>query len=143
MIVPDLNLKVLVIPPDSEKSRKGSDSPIAPDFLEWLSALELKAGAILSFPKEREAKGLSHYQKTDYASKVIVKIGKESGVVVAETGKAASAHDLRRSFGKRWATQVMPAVLMSMMRHENIQTTMQFYVNEVAGQAVDALYKMK
>jgi len=63
----------------------------------------------------------------------VVKIGRKAGVVVArdsETGKVkyASAHDLRRSFGTRWAKKVMPAVLQRLMRHADIATTMRYYV---------------
>jgi integrase len=43
--------------------------------------------------------------------------------------KYASAHDLRRCFGARWAKRVMPAVLQKLMRHESIETTMTYYVN--------------
>ena len=46
--------------------------------------------------------------------------------------KYASAHDLRRSFGERWAVRVMPHVLMVLMRHESIETTMRYYVGRNA-----------
>ena len=42
--------------------------------------------------------------------------------------KYATAHDLRRSFGTRWAKRVMPAVLQRLMRHAEIATTMKYYV---------------
>lgn len=42
--------------------------------------------------------------------------------------KYASAHDLHRSFGERWAARVMPQILMQLMRHEAIETTMRYYV---------------
>jgi hypothetical protein len=48
--------------------------------------------------------------------------------------KYASAHDFRRAFGDRWALRVMPPVLMQLMRHESIDTTMRFYV----GRSVEA-----
>jgi hypothetical protein len=35
--------------------------------------------------------------------------------------KYASAHDLRRAFGLRWSSRVMPAVLQQLMRHESIE----------------------
>jgi len=73
--------------------------------------------------------------------KIVSDIGKAAGVVVErtekpdpETGepteriKYASAHDLRRSFGTRWAKRVMPAILRTLMRHGSIQTTMAYYV---------------
>jgi hypothetical protein len=45
--------------------------------------------------------------------------------------KYASAHDLRRAFGLRWAARVMPQILMQLMRHEDISTTMKFYVGKL------------
>ena len=63
-------------------------------------------------------------------------IGKKAGVVVdKEAGKYATAHDLRRSFGTRWASKVKAATLQLLMRHEDIQTTMRYYV----GLEVDVL----
>lgn len=44
----------------------------------------------------------------------------------------ACAHDLRRSFGERWSTRVMPQVLRELMRHESIDTTMRCYVGRIA-----------
>jgi integrase len=49
--------------------------------------------------------------------------------------KHATAHDLRRAFGFRWALRVLPPVLMELMRHESIQTTQQFYIGRNAGVA--------
>ena len=43
--------------------------------------------------------------------------------------KYASAHDLRRSFGSRWAPKVKPATLQRLMRHASIETTMAYYVD--------------
>jgi integrase len=47
-------------------------------------------------------------------------------IVNMADGKFASTHDLRRSFGTRWSSKVMPAVLMQLMRHDSIETTMKF-----------------
>ena len=62
-----------------------------------------------------------------------VNTGATSGKV-----KFASAHDLRR-FGERWASRVMPQVLMELMRHESIETTMKFYVGRNAQTTADVL----
>ena len=58
------------------------------------------------------------------------------------TGKTkyASAHDLRRSFGDRWAKRVMPAVLQKLMRHESIETSMGFYVDLDTDELAEDLY---
>ena len=54
--------------------------------------------------------------------------------------KFASAHDLRRAFGFRWPTRVMPPILQQLMRHATIQTTMEYYVGRNAEAAADALW---
>jgi integrase len=56
------------------------------------------------------------------------------------TGKTASAHDLRRAFGQRWAARVMPAILQQLMRHEDISTTLKFYVGSEAETTADVLW---
>ena len=54
--------------------------------------------------------------------------------------KFATAHDLRRSFGTRWAKRVMPAVLQRLMRHAEIATTMKYYVTMDADSVADELW---
>jgi integrase len=74
--------------------------------------------------------------------KLVTLIGKKAGVVVnAAEGKTASAQDLRRTFGSRWAKQVMPAVLHKLMRHGSVQTTMQSYVDVDVDEMADELWK--
>jgi hypothetical protein len=52
---------------------------------------------------------------TKRASRYISAIGQQAGVVVNKAeGKFASAHDLRRSFGTRWASRVKPVTLRTM-----------------------------
>ena len=43
--------------------------------------------------------------------------------------KFATAHDLRRSFGSRWAKRVTLAILKRLMRHEDVKTTLKYYVD--------------
>jgi integrase len=87
-------------------------------------------------------------------SSLVSKIGKAAGVKVAtkttvdaKTGerveviKYASAHDLRRSFGERWATRIMPAVLQALMRHESIETTLRYYVGRNAQNTARVLWE--
>ncbi len=60
---------------------------------------------------------------------MISEIGERAGVVVnKEQGKFASCHDLRLSFGTRWASKVKPATLQLLMRHSSIETTLRYYV---------------
>ena len=65
-----------------------------------------------------------------HGSKIVCAIGEKAGVIVnREQEKFASAHDLRRAFGNRWASKVMPVVLQKLMRHESIETTLNYYVS--------------
>jgi len=70
------------------------------------------------------------------------RIGRRAGVVTSKADglKYAGCHDLRRGFGTRWAKRVMPAVLRKLMRHANVQTSMQFYVDLAAGDLARELY---
>ena len=94
---------------------------------------------------------------TKRVCRIVARIGKKAGVVVATaerrrkdkaTGKLvpvsvkkfASCHDLRRSFGTRWAKRVMPAVLQRLMRHAQISTTMKYYVTMDADSVADELW---
>lgn len=81
----------------------------------------------------------------DRAGHIISAIGKAARIKVntdLKTGdvKYASAHDLRRSFGERWAMRVMPQVLMQLMRHASITTTMRYYVGRNAQLTAEVLY---
>ena len=79
-------------------------------------------------------------------SKIIRAIGEAAGVKVASdpaTGKTkcASTHDLRRSFGERWAMRLQPLELMDLMRHESLNTTRRFYVGRNAQRTARALWE--
>ena len=76
------------------------------------------------------------------AGRVISAIGRRAGVVVnKQIDKFASAHDLRRAFGERWALRVMPVVLKDLMRHDSLDTTLKYYVGRDAETTADVLYK--
>jgi len=60
------------------------------------------------------------------ASRTIAVIGQKAGIVVDTRQKGeetvrkfASAHDLRRAFGQRWAGKVMPTVLIPLAGQES------------------------
>jgi integrase len=57
-----------------------------------------------------------------------------------DVNKTASAHDLRRAFGERWSSKLMPSQLMVVMRHESIDTTMKFYVGRNAERTAAILW---
>jgi len=73
--------------------------------------------------------------------RVISAIGQCAGVMVnTPKGKFASAHDLRRSFGTRWAAKVKPITLQLLMRHKHIETTLGYYVDQDADDVAEQLW---
>lgn len=127
----------------AEKGKKNRLLPMAPEFAEMLSAIPNSEQIEFVFAPKAQ-RGGSVIRRVDTVSSIIVEIGQKAGVKVNEKSKNktkyASAHDLRRSFGFRWAMRVMPPVLMQLMRHESIQTTQEFYVGRNAEAAADIVW---
>ena len=111
--------------------------PMACDFADWLQATP---------EGERQVQVFGLGCQSDWASKTVCRIGEAAGVVV-ERGtrkgephtKFASAHDYRRAFGLRWSKLVMPPVLMQLMCHKDLKTTMVFYVGRDLQDAAEQL----
>ena len=125
----------IVIPAETEKGGRDRRIPLTPDFAEFLESL----------PGERKGRVFKVSRSSEAVGQKISAIGKAAGVKVSEIGgkvKFASAHDLRRSFGTRWAKRLMPAQLMVLMRHENINTTMKFYVDLPASELAEELWSI-
>lgn len=129
----DMNSKhpMLWIPAELEKGNKDRLMPMAPEFAKLLEKTPTadRRGRVFRLPGLR----LDDQPRERWVSAIISRIGKAANVKVntnPKTGKVkyASAHDLRRSFGDRWARRVMPQVLKELMRHESIETTMKYYV---------------
>ncbi|HEY3394835.1 MAG TPA: site-specific integrase, partial [Lacipirellulaceae bacterium] len=145
---------MLRIPCEAQKGNRDTLLPITPEFATLLEGVP-----------ERERRGrVFKLLGTDgtllrgdrwAVGKLVSAIGEKAGVVVDERQKSkggklppteetvrkfASAHDLRRAFGQRWAAKVMPTVLRELMRHESIETTMKYYVGQNAEATADALW---
>jgi integrase len=130
----------LTIPIEHDKGHRERRMPLTPDFARFL----------LRTP---EAERTSHvfnpigeqgYRTVSepHLSRVVSAIGEAAKVVVdPRKGKFASAHDLRRSFGQRWAQRVMPQVLRELMRHESLETTMTYYVGVNAAATAEMLWR--
>jgi integrase len=132
---------MLRIPADLDKGNKDRLLPIAPEFAEFLLATPEADRTGPVFELKRRRVRYDGNMRLIHVSKVISTIGDKAGVKVnADTGKCASAHDLRRAFGQRWAARVMPQILMQLMRHEDISTTMKFYVGKEAEATADVLW---
>ena len=68
-----------------------------------------------------------------HVGKVVSRIGDEAEVYVTSSGKPASAHDLRRSFGQRLADSgVLLRDLQALMRHADFRTTEKYYLKDRA-----------
>jgi integrase len=125
---------------EAQKSGRDEILPMTPDFAHLLTATPEaeRVGPVFNLMDQRHGRRLEPHR----VGEIVVKIGKKAGVVVNKAeAKFASAHDLRRSFGSRWAKRVMPAVLKRLMRHSAIQTTMGYYVELDAGEVADQLWK--
>ena len=130
---------MFLIQDHAEKARKFRMLPMAPEFAEWLlKTPERDRIGFVFNPLPRMEPYHARLSK-EWVAKLISQIGKKANVVVSQ-GKYASVHDFRRAFGFRWAQRVMPVVLMEMMRHADIKTTMQFYVGRNAEAAADAAW---
>jgi integrase len=118
---------------DGQKSRKDEAWPMPPDLAAWLHKTPAKSriGLVAPLPIRNRAD----------LSKAVAKIGRAANIVTNAQGKPASAHDLRRTFGTRWAMQVPPVVLQKLMRHETLETTMKYYVNLDSSQIGSVLWQ--
>ncbi len=146
---------MLRIPAELEKGNKDRLLPIVPEFAEMLT--ETPKTDRIGFVFSPLSKDRSTRVGVDRAGRMICQIGRAAGVkVVTKVGQAearraskpqrqlvkyASAHDLRRAFGERWATRVMPAVLKELMRHESIDTTLRYYVGQNAQKTASVLWE--
>jgi integrase len=138
---------MLRIPAEAEKGHTDRLLPITPEFATLLQGVA-----------ERDRRGRvfkllandgTLLQAPQWSvGKIVSAIGESAGVVVDErerggktVRKFASAHDLRRAFGQRWASRVMPTVLRELMRHASITTTLAYYVGMNAEATADALWE--
>ena len=128
------------IPADQEKGHRDRLLPLTPDFATFL--LETPV-AERRGPVFRPLMPSGQRANDERAGRMVCLIGKLARVVVKAEGKVkfASLHDLRRTFGSRWARLVKPAVLMRLMRHENIQTTMAYYVDLDCDEIAEELWQ--
>lgn len=121
---------------EGHKAGRDLAVPIPPDLAEWLQQSPRKKRHGRVAPLTGLAGEL--HNRVDI-SKAIAAIGRAAGIDVG--GKPASAHDLRRAFGTRWALLVPPVVLQRLMRHSTIETTLKYYVNIDSSQIGDVLWK--
>lgn len=118
----------------SEKGNATRMLAVTPDAAEFFTPLRAESGAV--FP-------IGNLDMST-VSRHLTNIAKVAGVVLHDArGKErfAGAHDLRRSFGERWAGRVQPHILKELMRHAAITTTMTYYVLADARRTSDEVWK--
>ena len=118
----------LRIPGKQQKNRRHEEIPATPDLVELLEKHPSRKGWVFNPPKRR---GVGR-PSTKTVKCIISELGQLSGIVVKEeTGKHASAHDLRRTFGQRLADAgVRPRDLQRIMRHSSLETTEAYYLRD-------------
>jgi integrase len=129
---------MLRIPAELEKGHKERLLPMSPEFARLLETVPegQRTGPVFKLGRMDGKPGLA---TKDRVSKIVTKIGAKAKVRV-DARKTASAHDLRRAFGERWAAKLMPAQLMELMRHESIDTTLSYYVGRNAERTAAMLW---
>lgn len=103
---------------EGHKAGQDTVSPVTPEFHQWLSQTPeaARAGKVAPLPVQAVE-----------ASRRISAIGQACRILVDEN-KHASAHDIRRAFGSRWAKVVRPLTLQKLMRHRDFTTTLKYYI---------------
>jgi integrase len=129
---------MLRIPGDLEKGHKDRLLPMAPEFAELLRTVPASEQCGPVFKLDR-VDGKPGRPASERVSKIVSNVGARAKVRV-DAKKTASAHDLRRAFGERWAARLMPAQLMELMRHESIETTLSYYVGRNAERTAAILW---
>jgi integrase len=128
------------------KNRKTERFPMAPEFFELAMQVpeSERKGYVFNPERKREISTAKGRMSVGRVSAIIAGFGKRCCVKVADLTKGpkfASSHDIRRSFGFRWAKRVMPAILQRMMRHSDIQTTMEHYITQGEQETADAVWE--
>jgi len=129
----------IIIFAEAQKSREDEVLPIPPDFAEWLAKTpkDQRRGPVAAIRDTRSRR--KQLLGSKHLGNEISRFGKLAGIKTAK-GKFATAHDLRRSFGHRWALKVRPVTLQRMMRHKSITTTQKYYVTITAEDVAADLY---
>lgn len=131
----------IIIFAEGQKSREDEVLPIPPDFAEWLgrTPIEQRRGKVAVIHDARDGRKHRPLIVAKHIGNEIGRFGELAGIKTAED-KFATAHDLRRSFGHRWALKVRPVTLQRMMRHKSIMTTQRYYVHITAEDVASDLY---
>ncbi|MAT15625.1 MAG: hypothetical protein CMJ46_10190 [Planctomyces sp.] len=135
---------ILRIPAAMEKGNQDRQLPITPQFAEMIQSIPDGLRKGFFFDPTPVRAGYVGRLKPEQVSRIISAIGKKARVKVSENRgktKFASAHDLRRSYGERLSQHVPAQILMQMMRHESIETTLKYYVGRNAESVSETVFR--
>lgn len=132
----DLENRQFIFHASGQKSGHDETIPLLPELYDFLSSLSHRSGPVVRPMIQGRPASL------DAIKRQIRAIGEKSGLAVnSDCDKYVTAHDLRRSFGNRWALKVHPLVLKKLMRHETLDTTLRFYVDLDDSQITEAILR--
>ena len=131
----------------AEADKGGQDRllPMTREFAELIEPHRKESGFVFNPERVHNGRKSNHRRNTEWVSVVGSRIGEASDTIVSSAGsktKYASFHDFRRSFGDRWSQKVMPQMLMTLMRHESIDTTLRFYVGHDAEKIGEEIWSL-
>ena len=107
----DFAAKRIYLPARFNKSGVDQWVPVHPDLLAMLDAARQESGWV--FPLSESAKEVS----------------RQFTAIATAAGVKAKLHDLRRTFGTRFAPHVPAQVLQRLLRHGDIRTTLEYYAD--------------
>jgi integrase len=117
---PDLARRRLWLPAEFTKADGDQWVPLHSALLAELEAARRPAGRVFAL------------------SRSLNEVSRTFGQIARRAGLAVTLHDLRRSFGSRYARTVEAAVLRRLMRHADLRTTLAYYA-DVDGALHDAI----
>jgi len=123
---------------EAEKGNQDRITPMAPEFEQLLRKVKNQKGRVFQ-PVTKWTRGV--IPRIDTTGRLVKRIATKANVISdTDKGSYATAHDLRRSFGERWAQLILPQQLMELMRHTDIKTTLAYYVGKNAKTTTNALW---
>jgi integrase len=114
----DLARDRIILPAKIAKGKKDQWVPLDPELRAALLALPRHGKKVFRFISQRTGLPADSRLMTGR----VIRLAKLAGVRL-------SMHTLRKGFGCRYAGKVPAQVLQKLMRHRNIKTTMDYYVN--------------
>jgi len=136
----DRRYPMLRIPAALEKGRRDRLYPLTPDFVEFLRKVPKghRRGWVFCPLVDNGRGGSRVTRSVKQVGDTVSAIGRAARVIVEQTDSGprfATLKAFRRAFGHRWAPLVPEQTLMTLMRHESIETTRKYYVG-LASQAI-------